>query len=772
MSTSSIRRLAKEIAGVRSEVRQLASTQQLGSSSIENGGQLVVRTGSESDGDLQDVATIGGQSDGSYGVVIHTGPKPPTPVAPLVTAGPGYISVEWTGEFIDAFEPYTDHSYVAVHVTDSPGGPLGASTQRATLRSPAGESVVIQLDPGTWYVSLVAVSLAGVWSDPAPYSDGEAGEASGVDVVARQMATEAQNAAEAARVRAEAAKAAADAASAEANAADVKAIEAQANATVALTAANGKAQVTYSTERPTHQSIDHIDTKAIRLLTDSVGTHKTGDIWYQRSESAASGDQVNEHWVFKDNGEGVTPRAQWDRQEWQDSVIGSLTASKITTGTLSAATTITVGSDESTHLRLGQSSLQVFRPDGDGSTAQTICIGGADRDVLLITDPNTGSTIAGFDGEGNGIAQSMNVTSSMYIGGNQIGNPYSRDDLLFSPARGAIARYRIADDSGETSTAELGIAEVTAQCWSFRLYRATFEGNILNTDPGGTHRLFLRGEVGGGTPTRTSPQWTMGFFPNNPSGGGHMRDTISTYFFVGDAIDAPVTVRVLVSMQRIGGTGNIKFYRDSGATPGYLIIEDLGPLPGLASEVWSDGRMSNGSGTPVSGNDPGTPSAGKTSYTKTYNATWSRTWRGGTVQSSGEVRQGYSSGQLQSAIGFPSQIQSDVGGGKITKIEVYLYANHWYYNSGGTAVIGAHGANSLPASFPSGSATMTATWKSKAGGMWVTLPSSWYQHWESGSSKGITVGNAPPATSSSSYYARFSGYGMRYAPQLRVTYTK
>ena len=770
MSTLSIRRLAREIANVRSEVRSLASTQQLQSSSIENGGSLTIRTGNEANGDLQDVVTIGGQPDGSYGYVVHNGPKPPTPVAPNVTAGPGFINVEWSGEFVDAFEPYLDHDYVAVHVTDIPGGLLGASTQKATIRSAAGESVVIQLGTGTWYVSLVAVSQAGVWSDPAPYSAGEAGVPSGVDVVARGMAAEAQNAAEAARIRAEAAEAAAAAASAEANAADAKAIEAQASADVALTTASGKAKVTYSRQRPPHGSVWGVDGKDMELEPDLTEyTPTDGEVWFVRDvDPTWLTEVVHEHWVYN------ADRQVWIKHELRDEVIASLTAGKIVSGTLNAATTITVGDAETPAVRIGQSSIQVFRPTGDedGSIAQTINIGGAERDVLLITDPETGSTVAGFDGEGNGIAQSMNITSSMYIGGNQIGDPYNRHDLLFSPARGAIARYMIEGDSGETSTAQLGIAEVTAQCWSLRFYRATFEGNILNTGQGGTHRLFLRGEVGGGTPTLTSPQWTMGFFPNNISAGGHMRDTISTYFFVGGAVDAPVTVRVLATMQRIGGTGNIKFYRDSGATPGYLIIEDLGPLPGFASEVWSDGRMSNGSGTPVSGNNPGTPSTGKTSYTKTYNASWSRTWRGGTVQSSGEVRQGHSSGQLQSAIGFPSQVQSDVSGGKITRMEVYLYANHWYYGSGGTAVIGAHGANSLPASFPSGSATTTATWRSKSGGLWVTLPSSWYEYWESGSSRGITIGNAPPATSSNTYYGRFNGYGMRYAPQLRITYTK
>ena len=479
-------------------------------------------------------------------------------------------------------------------------------------------------------------------------------------------------------------------------------------------------------------------------------------------------DKVNEYWVFQDNGPGASPRAQWERQELQDSVLGSITASKITTGTLSAATTITVGDVEDTSVRIGQSSIQVFRPDGDGGVAQTISIGGADRDVLLITDPSSGSTIAGFDGDGNGIARVMNVMSDLNVGGSQIGFMEDPNDLLWNFPRGIVAAFHLNRDSPETSgTSTMGVAEVGATCRAGRRYRAVFEGNVFASTAGLT-RMFLYWTTNGARPwLNPAPagqgQLAMGFL--NPIAGGHVRGRLESHFFIG-ASQGDMDIRILLALQKVTGGGVARYFADGN---GYLYIEDLGPV---SSTPWGQGAMSTGGAATSSGGTHTPPAEGVKSYTKTYSSTWSRTWRGSTVQSGSEIRQGYSSGQLQSAIGFPSQIYSDVSGGTITKMEVYLYANHWYYGSGGTAVIGGHSSLTAPGAFPSGSATMTRSWKTKSGGLWTTLPEAWYPFWASGTSRGITVGNAPPATTSNAYYARFNGHGMSYAPQLRITYTK
>ena len=67
------RRLAAEIAGLRREVRAASTTQQLGYSSIENGGRILVK-----DADGREVMDIGRNPDGSYGATPRIGPTRPS----------------------------------------------------------------------------------------------------------------------------------------------------------------------------------------------------------------------------------------------------------------------------------------------------------------------------------------------------------------------------------------------------------------------------------------------------------------------------------------------------------------------------------------------------------------------------------------------------------------------------------------------------------------------------------------------------------------------
>lgn len=272
-----VRRLAEMLGSLQRQVASL-SAPRLARSAIVDGAVDQVKT--VDTGELDElgnpvfreevVSRYGQQVDGSNTMVVFDGPQPPRPVAPHVTGGPGFLSVEWSGEFEDRTTAYDDHDYVAVHVTDSAGAPLGAATLVASIRSLAGETVVVPTQPGTWFVSLVAVSQAGIWSEPAPYSAGEPGEATGVDVTAREMAAAAQAAAAEAGTRAVQAARGADesralaaAVSAAANLADSRAIAAQLTADVVLTSADGKTKITYSRNPP------------------SGAPGGTGDTWFQ-----------------------------------------------------------------------------------------------------------------------------------------------------------------------------------------------------------------------------------------------------------------------------------------------------------------------------------------------------------------------------------------------------------------------------------------------------------------------------------------------------------
>ena len=83
-----------------------------------------------------------------------------------------------------------------------------------------------------------------------------------------------------------------------------------------------------------------------------------------------------------------------------------------------------------------------------------------------------------------------------------------------------------------------------------------------------------------------------------------------------------------------------------------------------------------------------------TTYTKTYNATWSRSWNnaGSSIyETNATIKQGYYSGYGNgvSWIGFDySAIQSNLSGSTVKKVEVYHPLWHWYYDSGGTRALG------------------------------------------------------------------------------------
>jgi hypothetical protein len=138
--------------------------------------------------------------------------------------------------------------------------------------------------------------------------------------------------------------------------------------------------------------------------------------------------------------------------------------------------------------------------------------------------------------------------------------------------------------------------------------------------------------------------------------------------------------------------------------------------------------------------------------------------------------QGYYSstwGTQKASVGFGTQPYTDMGStAKVSKVEVYLYANHWYYNAGGTAHIGTHTATGASSTQTSSNNLTVASWPIGAG-KWVTLPSSWNSGWNSATPyRGITLGGDLGSSTSKTYYGIFDGVGDTHPPQLRITYTK
>ena len=741
------RRLAAEIAGLRREVRAASTTQQLGYSSIENGGRILVK-----DADGREVMDIGRNPDGSYGATPRIGPTPPQPTEPTLVPTPAGITVRWEGTYLDSLITPDDFSRVEVHLSTDPNI-VGDSAEDlvGTIESPRGGDVVVtKLQPSTdYYVVLVARNTAGGRGPKSPTATAES--LAHPDGPGTQ---EALSKAEQARIRAEEAKAEVAAATAAANAADQAAQDAMAQATVALNSADGKTKIVYSPNAPSYDYPEKVNADGTRGFS-TTDSYTNGTVWYRMQNGAVLDSYVRRAMDDSTNG--------WVYYQLLDSMVATLTAAKITTGTLSAATTITTGNPAANHTQLGQGGLRVFKMNGEGDPVVTVNVGGAEEDTIQIVDPDTGETRAGLLNDGTVMGYSGNF-AELYTGGMKIGNMYDPEDMLFAMPRGRVAGYSMNVDSA--SFTGLGdVAEIRFSMDPGRLYKITASGNFFKS-AAGIYRVQLRYSMDGSDPagyTGNTNQIGMGFF-NVSVNGTHSRATLSGWARANTA----QTMRVVLLVENITGGGTVRYYSDP---PGWLHVDDMGPVPDTPSQTWTDGAMRTTAGGATA---PGTSNDAKQKYTKVYSPTWSRTWREGSARTdTPDMVQGTWGGRdNRAAVGFGGQMASDLSGATIISATLRLRADSWYSSGGGTAIIGSHGYSNVPSSFPGGSATITKSWSAKSGVKNIAIPSAWFQYLVSGAHRGYTLGDG--ASSSTAYYGRFNGATALPAlrPQLTVTYQK
>ena len=719
------RRLAKEIIGLKREVRASATTMQLAYSSIENGGKIVVR-----DSDGREVMDIGGNPDGSYGATPRIGPTPPQATAPLVTPTPSGLTIRWDGEYLDSLMAPDDFTRVEVHLsTDAGFSAEYQDTIVGTIETPRGTDVpVTKLSPlTTYYAAFVVRSTSGARGPVSPKT-----EATTLDHADGPGTGQALTKAEEARIKAEAAAAQVATATAAANAAETAAIAAQADATTALTAANGKSKVWYATVDPT--APDGSD----------------GDTWYKRDGLAIVGA-----WEKRS---GV-----WESRVLSDSVIDTLSAAKITTGILNAATTIYIGDVAQQHTEIGQGGLRVYRDNGEGDILPSVNIGGADADSIQIMDQATGATVAGLMEDGQVIAQQV-TTNALEVGGVAVGNPYDRWDVMFTSARGFDSGFQMAAGQGPTTTGKQDVAELRYFSQANRWYKVNVVMNVMKQNPG-LFRLQLRYSVDGSDPadyTGNVNQMYMGMFYQGFA-NMHLSCQGQGLLFSPDK-----DVRVVAFIENITGGGTINYYGDPR---GRMWVEDIGPVVN-GQEAWTSGAMR----TTATSTPPQTANDSAKIVTKEYPATWSRTWRNGSARTdTTDMVQGNPGSSMNyAAVGFGTAPMNDTQGGTILNASIRLSSKGWWYNNGGTAVIGNHGSTNVPASFPGGNPTFNHAWTTKSGTKTIQLPSDWRQYIPTGAHRGYTLGYGV-STSSRGPYGRFGGANdpsPSLRPKLILTYRK
>ncbi len=169
------------------------------------------------------------------------------------------------------------------------------------------------------------------------------------------------------------------------------------------------------------------------------------------------------------------------------------------------------------------------------------------------------------------------------------------------------------------------------------------------------------------------------------------------------------------------------------------------------------------------------------SYTKTWNTTWTQTYReSGTKRTDdrgGKICQGqYASepwGIMRSLIGFDNgtTIHDELAGAKITDVKLYLKNEHWYYNSGGTVVLGYHNHSTEPDTFShSNYDQKRQAYSARGQAQWIDMPLRLGEGIRDGNYKGVSV---YINSTSMNYYGIFYGNSDgSYQPQLKITYIK
>lgn len=152
--------LARRIAALEKD-KVAAKTPALALSSIEDGAI------DEYDGNDTLVASYGTQFDGTHVAVSLSGPPPPQPTAPQMTAGPLSLTARWNGLFTGGSLSPMDLKHIELELaTDIT---FSDSRIKATITGELGdERVISPLDPTvTYYLRFVARSLSGKPSIPS-----------------------------------------------------------------------------------------------------------------------------------------------------------------------------------------------------------------------------------------------------------------------------------------------------------------------------------------------------------------------------------------------------------------------------------------------------------------------------------------------------------------------------------------------------------------------------------------------------------------------------
>ncbi|MGI5401948.1 hypothetical protein ACQEVG_21390 [Streptomyces sp. CA-135486] len=753
-------RLAARIADLERRLAQQTRTSRLAYSSIEDGAVEVYDVG----GSLR--AVIGQQSDGSSGVIAVNGPRPPIPSAPQVEPVLGGLSITWDGGFAEADAAPLDLSRVQVHLLTSADAQPDVMWPAATIEAASGSSVTLAVNYyGDIWVGLVAVNTSGTPSLPSGAVRTAARRAASGDlgngviqqghIAVGAIAT--QHLAVGSITPDRIAVGQGTNLVPDPGFEGVVIVGAVAAAGAPWSLARGNrtgvgVRVDCLAETATYFTLplatvpvlagaqlylavdvlvsDDLDAQAVKILArweNAAGTvlgygvvEKIGAVpgmWQRITGQVAAPQGTTQAVLALEASAATSGWAVFDNAE-AHSIFGRV-----------------VGGARA---EVGPDGLRLY--DETGETAVSLVTGAPQ----YLTLRSSGQAVATIDSAGNAGFADLAVAGELTVGGDPV------TALLGQQARG-LAAVHYQTSAITAGTTDYGFTELAFEADASRLYRVVLDCYAAPSVAGGELVLALK-DGGASTPTISSPQIQSAIYPMPTNGIRRVRmETVRSGSDFGAGQH-----RLLVTFRCQGGPSEQTARLFGGASyPGLMYVEDIGPyLPPTGQ--YNDGR--------------GTTIPPKTTYTKTYSASWSGSYANRSGYNSyygNSCMQGYYSsnnGVQASLIGFPAQLATDLSGATIQKAEIYLYFEHWYYASGGTAVIRAHSHASRPAKYSCDTEAKSISW-SRNQGKWVDITAVF----DSTKWRGIAL---DPNSSNRISYGRARGVGQTYPPKLRVTYTK
>lgn len=698
------RRLARELAEIRTALDTLRDSARV--TQLENSTLYGNLTARSADGTVR--AVIGVQSDGTWATVAQNGPPPDRPSTPIATPSMNGAIVTWNGQLVSG----TPADLMGVRIYVSRLGDAfvcDASTYVGTLRH-AGDFPVGPLDAGVTYWVKFRAQSTSVTADGTPLLGTESYAASvapGQVVAAAVLAG---------------------------------IVDSLALAAEAVQAANIAANaVTGTAIAPDSISSPHIVAQAIQTLHIAANAIAAGQI-------AADTITARELAALAVAAEHIQANAI---------EAGMLQAGIVDADKLSAllvlASRIILGDPTGARMELDDTGLDQF----DDSGARTLQFGAdpAGGNFLTILDPaNPSAALASIADNGVITAQSFVVAGSMGYKGGELTEQF---DAL---PRGLITWG--TRSTGDYTTDLTGIGELEALCEPGRMYRighsACFvEPATPGSQPTTQGEMRLHYTTDGSRPTTSSA--VLGTTGRSAPGDyGGLMANFGQYITGG----SEVRLRVLITYQSHFGLSSR--FITGGYDNGLLFwIEDVGPSTTVG------GVASSGAGTGP---------AATAQYTREWAASWTRSWSNGgqTVRyTNGELVQGYYNdgvnGDQVAAFGYnTADIRSALANATITTVQVYLYAHHWYWNSGGQVRLRTHNVDETD-TYPQVSATISAPTMGKPEGRWVTLPTSVGDGFKNGTIRGFAL-DARDIARNLTNYGRFDGIGWGSPPRLRILF--